>query len=138
MGGFFQNVFQLFFIVGYLVIFVISIIILKPFRIHRKRPVTTISLKTSFLGFLIFFLIFTYLLLFGEKELSDSDIPFDTLFNFHFLVFLSSTIIPVLGIMIRRSIKRKRVQFNVFFTLINVIYSLYFIYAIISHKWALL
>jgi hypothetical protein len=138
MGSFLQSAFQLFFIVGYTIILVISIIILKPFRVHRKRPVSTISLKTSFLAHLIFFLIFTYLLLFGKKELSETDIPFDTLFNLHFLIFLSAAIIPVLGIMIRRSINKKRIEFNVIFTIINICYSIYLLYAVLSHKWALL
>lgn len=138
MGGFFQNVFQFFFIVGYAIILVISIIILKPFRIHRKRPVSTITLKTSFLVHMVCFLVFTYLLLFGKKVLEESDVPFDTLFNVHFLIFLTAAIIPVLGIMIRRSINKKRIEYNVVFTVINIGYSIYLLYAIVSHKWALL
>jgi hypothetical protein len=138
MGGFFQNVFQLFFIGGYAIILVISIIILKPFRVHRKRPVSTIALKSTFLVHLVLFLIFTYLLLFGKKVLEDTDIPFDTLFNVHFIIFLTSAIIPVLGIMIRRSINKKRIEYNVVFTIINIVYSIYLFYAIVSHKWALL
>lgn len=138
MGVFFQNVFQVFFIIGYLVLYVISIIILKPFRIHKRRPISTISLKVSFLIFLVLFLVFTYLLLFGEKQLTEEDIPFDTLFNIHFLLFLSSTIVPNLGVMLRRSIKKKRVQYNVIFTGVNIIYIAYMFYAILSHKWALL
>ena len=138
MGGFFQNFFQVFFIIGYLVLFVISIIILKPLRVHKRRPISTIALKVSFLLFLVLFLAFTYLLLFGEKQLSEDDIPFDTLFNIHFLLFLSSTIIPNLGVMLRRSIKKKRVQYNLIFTFVNLTYILYMIYAILSHKWALL
>lgn len=138
MGGFFQNVSHIFFIIGYLILFVISTIILKPFRIHRKRPVSTILLKVTFLIFLLLFLAYTYLLLFGKKELTDSDIPFDTLFNIHFLVFLSSTIIPVIGIMMRRGITRNRVYYNAIFIFVNGVYILYFIYAITSHKWALL
>jgi drug/metabolite transporter (DMT)-like permease len=138
MGGFFQSVSHLFFIIGYLLLFVISTIILKPFRVHRKRPISTILLKVTFLAFLLLFLAYTYLLLFGTKELTDNDIPFDTLFNLHFLIFLSSTIIPIIGIMMRRRIVRNRFQYNVIFIFINGVYIVYFIYAIIDHKWALL
>jgi drug/metabolite transporter (DMT)-like permease len=138
MGGFFQNVFQVFFLIGLLLLYVISIIILKPFRIHRKRPVTTIFLKVTYLLFLFFFLVFTYLLLFGAKQYSDEAIPYDTLFNVHFLFFLSSTIVPNLGIMIRRRIKKKRVEYNLVVSIVNLIYLLYLIYAISSGKWALL
>lgn len=138
MESFFQNVFQVFFMLGYLLLFVVSIIILKPFRIHRKRPVSTISLKVSYLLFLLIFLLFTYLLLFGKKQLSEDDIPYDTLFNIHFLFFMSSTIIPNVGIMIRRSIKKKRVMYNLLFTGINVIYTAYLFWAVSVGKWALL
>jgi hypothetical protein len=138
VGSFFQNIFQVFFLLGYLLIFVVSIIILKPFRIHRKRPISTITLKVSYLLFLLFFLLFTYLLLFGQKQLSDDEIPYDTLFNIHFLFFLSSTIIPNVGVMIRRSITKKRVVYNMLFSGINLIYATYLLWAISVGKWALL
>jgi hypothetical protein len=138
MGGFFQNFFQVFFVFGLLLLYVISIIILKPFRVHRKRPVTTIALKASYLLFLGLFLIFTYLLLFGPKQYDDETIPYDTLFNIHFLFFLSSTIVPNLGIMIRRQLKKKRVEYNLIFIGVNIIYSGYMLFAISSGKWALL
>lgn len=138
MGNFFQNVFQVFFLLGYLLLFVVSIIILKPFRIHRKRPVSTISLKVSYLLFLLIFLLFTYLLLFGQKQLSEEDIPYDTLFNIHFLFFLSSTIIPNVGIMVRRSMKKNRVIYNLIFTGVNLIYATYLFWAVSVGKWALL
>ena len=73
MSGFSQNAFQVFFAFGYLLLFVISIIILKPFRVHRQRPVSTISLKVSYIIFLAVFLTFTYLLLFGPKEIQEDN-----------------------------------------------------------------
>ena len=138
MNSFFHNIFQFFFLFGYLVLYVVSIIILKPFRIHRHRPKSTIAIKVSYLIFLAVFLIFTYLLLFGKKELSEEDLPYDTLFNVHFLLFLSSTIIPNVGIMIRRHIRRKRIQYNMIFISVNLIYAAYLFFLIVSKKWALL
>jgi drug/metabolite transporter (DMT)-like permease len=138
MANIIQNVFQVFFIFGLLLLYVISIIILKPFRIHRKRPVSTILLKTSYLFFLGLFLLFTYLLLFGTKQFDNSSIPYDTLFNVHFLLFLSSTIVPNIGIMIRRRITKKRIEYNVLFSVVNLIYAGYMVYAVSTGKWALL
>lgn len=138
MNGFFQNAFQVFFIIGYLFLYVISFIILKPFRIHRKRPISTILLKLSYLIFLVVFLVFTYLLLFGAKEHSNDNLPYDTLFNIHFLLFLSSSIIPNVGIMLRRKINKKRIEYNLICACINLIYFGYLIFAISSGKWALL
>ncbi len=52
------------FIAAFLLIYIIAIIILKPFRIHRKRPVSTIFIKASYLIYLACFLLMAYLILF--------------------------------------------------------------------------
>ena len=43
------------FITAFLLVYVVAIIILKPFRKHRKRPVSTITLKISYLVYLAAF-----------------------------------------------------------------------------------
>jgi len=73
MGGFFHSVFQVFFLIGYVLIFVVTIIILRPFRVHRRRLKSTVALKISYLLYQISFLVFTYLLLFGNKELAEDE-----------------------------------------------------------------
>jgi hypothetical protein len=138
MGNFFHGVFQTFFLIGYLVLFVITVIILKPFRYHKRRQKSTIFIKLSYLLYLASFLAFTYLLLFGEKEISATEKPYETLFNIHFLFFLTSTIIPNLGIMIRRKIKKNRVEYNLLIGMINLLYFFYLIYLCVSNKWALM
>lgn len=138
MGGFFHGIFQFFFLVGYIILFIVSIIILRPFRVHKRRRTSTIVLKLSYLIFLALFLVFTYMLLFGKKVIDENAQPFDTIFNVYFLIFLSSTIVPNLGIMLRRRIKKKRAEYNVLFILINLIYALYLLFLILSGQWALL
>jgi uncharacterized membrane protein YhaH (DUF805 family) len=124
--------------IGYCILFVVTVIILKPFRPHKRRLKSTVSLKLSYLMFLASFLIFTYLLLFGNKQINDSEKPYETLFNVHFLFFLTSTIVPNVGIMIRRKIKKNRVEYNVLFTVINLLYCIYLLFLCVSHKWALM
>lgn len=138
MGDFFHGVFQTFFLIGYVILFIVTILILQPFRYHKRRVKSTILLKVSYLMYLASFLAFTYLLLFGKKDISDSEKSFDTLFNIHFLFFLTSTIVPNVGIMIRRKIKRNRVDFNILVSIINLIYFTYLVYLCVSHKWALM
>jgi hypothetical protein len=138
MGGFFHGIFQFFFLVGYIILFIVSIIILRPFRVHKRRRSSTISLKISYLIFLALFLIFTYMLLFGNKIREENDQPYDSIFNVYFMIFLSATIVPNLGIMLRRRIKKNRVEYNIMFTLINLIYALYLLFLIVSGQWALL
>ena len=138
MGNFFHGVFQIFFLIGYAVLFVITILILRPFRFHKRRLKSTVTLKMSYLLYLLSFLAFTYLLLFGKKEIADSEQPYETLFNVHFLFFLTSTLVPNVGIMIRRRIKKNRVEYNLLVTVINLIYFIYLTYLCVSHKWALM
>jgi hypothetical protein len=138
MGNFFNGVFEIFFLIGYFLLFVVTILILRPFRYHRRRLKSTILLKMSYLLYLLSFLIFTYLLLFGHREVSESEQRYDSLFNIHFLLFLTSTIVPNLGIMIRRKISKNRVDFNILVSIVNLIYFFYLIYLCVTHKWALM
>lgn len=138
MGNFFHGVFQTFFLIGYVVLFIITILILRPFRYHKRRQKSTVVLKMTYLLFLASFLSFTYLLLFGKKEISNTEQPYETLFNIHFLFFLTSTIIPNVGIMIRRRIKKNRIEYNILVSVINLLYFCYLSYLCFSHKWALM
>jgi len=138
MGGFFHNVFQVFFLIGYLLIFVVTVIILRPFRVHHRRMKSTIVLKVSYLLYQASFLVFTYLLLFGNKKLAEDEQPYDTLFNIHFLLFLTATLFPNLGIMIRKGFKKNRIEYNIIFAVINMLYFTYLLYLSISRKWALM
>ena len=92
MGGFFHGIFQFFFLFGYLVLYVVSIIILRPFRVHKRRRRSTIALKVSYLLFLAFFLIFTYMLLFGQKVLDQDDQPYDSQVYHHILTIAHQTV----------------------------------------------
>ena len=138
MGGFFHGIFQFFFLIGYVILFIVSIIILKPFRIHKRRRASTIALKLSYLLFLSLFLIFTYMLLFGKKVVVEGDQPYDSIFNLYFLIFLTATIVPNLGIMLRKKIKKKRIEYNILATIINLLYALYLLFLIVSGQWSLL
>ncbi|MBA7529807.1 hypothetical protein ES705_22006 [subsurface metagenome] len=138
MGGFFHGIFQFFFLVGYIILFTVSIIILRPFRVHKRRRNSTVSLKISYLLFLALFLVFTYLLLFGNKIIEEEDQPYDSIFNIYFLIFLTSTIVPNVGIMVRRRIKKNRVEYNAMFTIVNMLYALYLLFLVMTGQWALL
>lgn len=138
MGGFFHGIFQFFFLFGYIVLFIVSIIILRPFRVHKRRRISTMSLKISFLLYLLNFLVFTYMLLFGTKQIGEDNQLYDSIFNIYFLLFLTATVVPNVGIMIRRRIKKNRVEFNILFTVINMLYALFLLFLILSGQWALL
>jgi uncharacterized membrane protein YhaH (DUF805 family) len=138
MGNFFHGIFQTFFLIGYVILFIITVLILQPFKVHRRRAKSTVFLKVSYLLYLASFLFFTYLLLFGKKEVAEAEKPYETLFNIHFLFFLTSTIVPNVGIMIRRKIRTNRMEYNILIALINMLYFFYLTWLCVSHKWALM
>jgi uncharacterized membrane protein YhaH (DUF805 family) len=78
------------------------------------------------------------MLLFGNKVITANDQSYDSIFNIYFMIFLTATIVPNAGIMIRRRFKRKRVEFNVLFTVVNMLYALYLLFLIVTGQWALL
>jgi hypothetical protein len=121
---------HLFFTVACLLIFLLASVLLKPFQLHYKRKYSTVSLKISYLIYLALFLVFTYLFfLQGGKSslnLEESDNPKS---NIVFALLLLSFFIPNIAILIRRRIKERSV-YNVVFTAINVIVSLFLFYLI--------
>ena len=68
MGNFFHGVFQVFFLIGYVILYVVTIIILNLSGYHKRRMKSTILLKISYLLYLASFLVFTYLLLLAGRK----------------------------------------------------------------------
>jgi hypothetical protein len=124
------------FIAAFLLIYIIAIIILKPARIHRKRPVSTIFIKASYLVYLACFLLMAYLILFFSpatepaEEVEDEKI-LNALTVFSVLAFF----IPNIGIMIRRRIGPWRVTYNYVITAFNVLIALGLIWFILDLPW---
>lgn len=124
------------FIAAFLLIYIIAIIILKPFRIHRKRPVSTILLKSSYLAYLACFMLMAYLILFfsasaGPSEDVDEERVFNALTVFSVLAFF----IPNIGIMVRRRVRSWRVTYNYLVTAFNILISVGLIWFIIDMPW---
>ena len=124
------------FIAAFLLIYIIAIIILKPFRVHRKRPVSTIFIKASYLIYLACFMLMAYLILFFSAtaeptEDVDEERILNTLTVFSVLAFF----IPNIGIMIRRRIGSWRVTYNYLITALNILISIGLIWFIIDLPW---
>lgn len=120
----FTNVFLHFiFISVFVFLVVVSFILLKPFRSHQKRPISTISLKVSYLLFLVAFIILTYLILFFADIPDEGSMAGDSVvMTICYIVIMLSFFIPNLGIMLRRKAKKIRTYYNVAFTVINIIF----------------
>ena len=124
------------FITAFLLVYVIAIIILKPFRLNRKRPVSTISLKSSYLIYLAAFMLLAYLLLFFSATSEPTEEADEERILNAFTVFsIFAFFIPNIGIMIRRQVKSWRVTYNYLFTTINFLIAAGLVYFIIDIPW---
>lgn len=124
------------FIAAFLLIFIIAIIILKPFRIHRKRPMSTIFLKASYLVYLACFLLMAYLILFFSASTEPAeDVDEERLLNLLTIFSVLAFFIPNIGIMIRRRISTWRVSYNYLVTALNLLISIGLIWFILDLPW---
>lgn len=124
------------FIAAFLLIYIIAIIILKPFRVHRKRPVSTIFIKVSYLLYLACFLLMAYLILFflpaaEPTEDMDEERILNSLTVFSVLAFF----IPNIGIMIRRRVTSWRIAYNYIISGFNVLIAIGLIWFIMDLPW---
>jgi len=115
------------YIIAFAFIFLLTYILLDPFRMHRKRSYSTLALKLSFLVYLVFALIITYLFLFNYSRsvsfFEDIENPRASL---HFTLYMITLIVPTLGIFLRRKFNR-RTEYNILFTIINLLCVLYYL-----------
>ena len=135
MNGFLNFLLHFIFIVTFLFLYVVSIIILRPFRFHRKRPYSTIIFKSSYLAYLAVFLSLAYLVLFfsaSETIEGDED---SILFKIYYGITIFSFIVPNLSIMFRRKIKRLRRSYNIIFSIVNFLVIIALIFIIWSVQW---
>ena len=114
----FDEVFN-FIIGGFFIIIVFSLAYayLKPHRVHKKYPISTLLLKITYLLYLFVLLLVIYLssLVKGGMSVVFGDIEF-----FAFLLVL---FVPTIGIFARKlgHFRKKRESFYYFFTLVNVL-----------------
>jgi hypothetical protein len=124
------------FIAAFLLIYIIAIIILKPFRLHRKRPVSTIFIKSSYLIYLACFMLMAYLILFFSATAEPSeDVDEERILNALTVFSVLAFFIPNIGIMIRRRIGSWRVSYNYLITALNILISIGLIWFIIDLPW---
>ena len=124
------------FIAAFLLIYIVAIIILKPFRVHRKRPLSTIFIKASYLIYLACFMLMAYLILFFSASAEPTeDVDEVRILNALTVFSVLAFFIPNIGIMIRRRIGSWRVTYNYIVTAINILISLGLIWFLIDLPW---
>jgi len=104
-------------VVFIIIVFAIAFAYLKPHRIHKRRPVSTLLLKVSYLLYLLVLLAIVFMASFYKGGLS---VVFLDIESFAFLVVLFG---PTIGIFARKlgHFREKRESFNYFFFVINML-----------------
>jgi hypothetical protein len=104
-------------VVFIIIVFSIAYAYLKPHQLHKRRPVSTLLLKGSYLLYLLVLLIVVYFsaLVRGGLE--------KVFMGIEFFAFLIVLFVPTIGIFARKlgQFSKRRENYNYFFTLVNSI-----------------
>jgi hypothetical protein len=128
----FNHLLHILLAIVFLLTYILAYNYVRPFRLNRKRLLSTLLFKISYMTFLLFLLTFIYLfLLFGANRVNYqiSDLLF---FLILILLFL-----PNIAILLRRRVKYYRISYNYIFFMINLAATYYIIDKLIQNKWFL-
>jgi hypothetical protein len=100
-----------------IIVFLIAYAYLKPHQLHKRRAVSTLLLKGSYLIYLLILLIVIYFSIFFKNGLAGVFIDIE------FFAFLVVLFVPTIGIFARKlgQFSKKRESYNYFFSVINVL-----------------
>ena len=111
-----------------ILVFSIAYAYLKPHRIHKQYPLSTILLKISYLLYLLVLLVVIYLSSLVKGGMSE------VFLGVEFFAFLLVLFIPTIGVFARKMghFRKNRENYYYFFTVVNVlsIIALVIMYAI--------
>jgi hypothetical protein len=98
-------------------IFSLAYAYLKPHQLHKRRLVSTLLLKISYLTYLLVLLIVVYLSALVKGGLEE------VFFGVEFFAFLIVLFVPTIGIFARKlgHFSKNRESYNYFFSIVNVL-----------------
>jgi hypothetical protein len=102
-------------VVFIIIVFSIAYAYLKPHQVHKRRPVSTVLLKSSYLLYLLTLLVVVYFSTLVKDGLEK------VFFGIEFFAFLIVLFVPTIGIFARKlgQFSKQRENYNYFFTLVN-------------------
>lgn len=100
-----------------IIVFSLAYAYLKPHRLHRTRKASTLSLKISYLVYVLVTAVTIYLAALVKEGLGE------VFADIEFFAFLLVLFVPTIGVFIRKlgHFSKSRDRYNYFFTLINII-----------------
>jgi hypothetical protein len=104
-------------IVFIIIVFSLAYAYLKPHQLHKRRLLSTLLLKTSYLLYLFILLVIVYL-----SALVDGGLE-NVFAGVEFFAFLMVLFVPTIGIFARKlgQFSKKREGYNYFFTIVNIL-----------------
>lgn len=104
-------------IVFIIIVFSLAYAYLKPHQLHKRRLLSTLLLKTSYLLYLFILLVIVYL-----SALVDGGLE-KVFAGVEFFAFLMVLFVPTIGIFARKlgQFSKKREGYNYFFTIVNIL-----------------
>lgn len=104
-------------IVFIIIIFSLAYAYLKPHQLHKRRLVSTLLLKLSYLAYLLVLLIVVYMSVLVKGGLET------VFYGIEFFAFLIVLFVPNIGIFARKlgHFSKKREEYNYFFTIVNIL-----------------
>jgi hypothetical protein len=117
MPNFNEILTQILGVVFIIIVFALAYAYLKPHQLHKRRMVSTLILKLSYLLYLLVLLIIIYLSAIVREGL-------ENVFNgIEFFAFLVVLFVPTIGIFARKmaQFSKKREGYNYFFSVVNVL-----------------
>lgn len=103
-----------------ILIFALVYAYLKPHQLHKRRLLSTLLLKGTYLLYLLILLIVVYLSALVKDGLEE------VFFGIEFFAFLVVLFVPNIGILARKlgHFAKKREGYNYFFTVVNILSAL--------------
>lgn len=104
-------------VVFILIVFSLAYAYLKPHQLHKRRLVSTLLLKLSYLLYLLVLLVIIYLSALVREGLEE------VFYGIEFFAFLVVLFVPTIGIFARKlgQFSKKREGYNYFFSIVNVL-----------------
>ena len=104
-------------IVFIIIVFSLAYAYLKPHQLHKRRMISTLVLKSSYLLYLLILLIVVYLSALVKEGL-EKVFP-----GVEFFAFLIVLFVPTIGIFARKlgQFSKKREGYNYFFSIVNLL-----------------
>ena len=100
-----------------ILVFALAYAYLKPHQLHKRRLISTLLLKVTYLLYLLILLIIIYLSALVKDGLEE------VFYGIEFFAFLVVLFVPTIGIFARKlgQFSKKREGYNYFFSIVNLL-----------------